>query len=657
MINIKLKDVQVPPNPISILLVLALVSLVGLSQGVGFYLDTAELSYRPEDTILVTAVLENSLDIGIDILIESTLSSQNDSISERQISSTLTLRPGELRTIELYRIIVTEDFPEDRYMVEARLISDGVVEDQQQTEFLVEGTLKEMVFGVHLCRDEDCQYESTIFVKGENIYLAYDSPIQGLEVEGTLSYSDGSKENITIPSIIPSVLEGQHTLRVTASKSGYKSKTITMSFAAIGEEPQIPGRNLSRGAEFNLTDLQITPAQVEVNQTVNVSARVTNTGSAEGSLSLHLKKNGQVDSIRDLTLEPGKTTIVSFNCTGESPGETRVELDGLSAVFTVMGEPAGTIEPAEIIKVLRDLEYGRYTLNDVQHPLYLDLYLPQPEVVPPPPLIIYLHGGGWVEGSKDNGRSLATALAEEGYAVACVDYRLAACCEGDGREVLRFPAQIQDIKSAVRWLRVHAHMYGFDPERFGALGDSSGGHLAALLGTSHGSSDLEGDQNPGPSDEVQAICDWYGPVDVSRAPPEILFEEDPCQVGLEYLITRYGGEERPFFYWTLVWAMFLGGSLTDPAVVARARQASPLTHIDAADPPILVIHGEDDNMIPIDQSEMLVVALEGAGVNVTFVRLPGIGHSFASPIGTDLEVDPAFLEPSIRFFDRHLKQD
>jgi acetyl esterase/lipase len=350
-------------------------------------------------------------------------------------------------------------------------------------------------------------------------------------------------------------------------------------------------------------------------------------------------------------------TLVSFNCTGEAPGETRVELDGLSGVFTVMGAPAGMVEPAARVKVLQDLEYGHYTLNDVQHPLYLDLYLPQPELIPPPPLIIYLHGGGWVEGSKNNGSGLATALAEEGFAVACVDYRLAACCEGACRDLLRFPSQIQDVKAAVRWLRGHAYMYGFDPERFGAMGDSSGGHLAALLGTSQRAADLEGDQNPGPSDAVQAVCDWYGPVDVTSSPPEILFDEDPCRVGLDYLVTRYGGEERPYFYWTLVWATFLGGSLTDPMVVARARQASPLTYIDAADPPFLVIHGEDDSIIPIDQSEMLVDALERVGVEVNFIRLPRIGHSFAAPMGTDLEVDPAFFEPSIRFFDRYLGQD
>jgi acetyl esterase/lipase len=216
-------------------------------------------------------------------------------------------------------------------------------------------------------------------------------------------------------------------------------------------------------------------------------------------------------------------------------------------------------------------------------------------------------------------------------------------------EALTFPAQIQDVKAAVRWLRAQANEYGFDPDRFGAIGNSSGGHLAALLGTSYGVPDLDATENAAVSDAVQAVCDWFGPVDITQGP--VVFEEDPCQTHMDYLNTTYGGEATPYFYWTLAWGTFLGGSLTDPTVLQQADRATPLSYVDEKDPPFLVIHGENDGMVPIAQSELLVQALAQAGVEVTFVRLPGMGHSFASPTQ---EVDPAFLEPTLEFLIMHL---
>ncbi|HUS74734.1 MAG TPA: alpha/beta hydrolase [Methanothrix sp.] len=629
------------------LITLAWVFLAGTSQAVGFSLETAQVSYKPADTILVTAELNNYLDFGIDVTVKSTMTTQNKSSSDLLISSEITLGPREQKKIDLYRINVTEDFPADQYRVEARLISDGVVEEEQEIDFRVEDTLKEMVLGVHLCKDKECEYESTVFTQGDDIYLEYDSPIDNLELAGTISYPNGSRLNITLPSMFSAAWDGPYVLWSTASTLGYKNKTIKVNFAVLKQEPEIITRNLSTGATFDVTDLQISPSQVAVQELVNVSARVTNTGSAEGSYNLMLKKNGTVEATREVTLKPGMNALASFNCTAESIGYKQVELDGLIGGFNVVGEPANGF------KVLHDLEFGRYTLNGVEHPLLLDLYLPELKSAHPPPLLIYIHGGGWIEGSKDD--CPGAAFARSGYAVACVDYRLAACCEGECKARLTFPAQIQDIKAAVRWLRGYADKYGFDPERFGAIGDSCGGHLVALLGTSHKAANLEGDQNPDISDAVQAVCDWYGPVDVTKAPPGILFEDYPCQVDLEHLTARYGEEETPYLYWTLAWATFLGGSLTDPDVNAKALQATPLAYIDPTDPPFLVIHGENDSIVPIAQSEMLVTALERAGVDVKFIRLPGVGHSFAGPIGSYQEVDSRFFEPSLEFFNLHLK--
>jgi len=318
-----------------------------------------------------------------------------------------------------------------------------------------------------------------------------------------------------------------------------------------------------------------------------------------------------------------------------------------SSATSPLQEASPPPAPPEAISIeaIRDLEYASYVLDGTEQPLLLDLYLPEP-APRPLPLLIYIHGGGWMEGTKDG--CPVEVFVQHGYAVACVDYRLAQIAPEGCLPELTFPAQIHDIKAAVRWLRQHADRYGLDPHRFGALGESAGGHLAALLGTSHGVPELEGPANRGVSDAVQAVVDWYGPVDITLGP--VLFEDDPCTTEWDHLVEACGGEETPFFYWTLAWGAFLGGSLADPAVLERARQASPLTYVDAGDPPFLIIHGEADDTVPIEQSERLAAALEEAGVEVTFIPLPRVGHNFSTPE----EILPEFIVPTLEFLDHHL---
>jgi acetyl esterase/lipase len=164
--------------------------------------------------------------------------------------------------------------------------------------------------------------------------------------------------------------------------------------------------------------------------------------------------------------------------------------------------------------------------------------------------------------------------------------------------------------------------------------------------------ELEGTEHLGVSDAVQAVSDWYGPVDITQGP--VVFKDNPCTTDFDYLNRTYGGEATPYFYWTLAWGTFLGGSLTDTVVLDRAVRATPLTYVDGQDPPFLVIHGEADGMVPITQSELLVTALENAGVEVSFVRLPDAGHGFA---GSGQEVAQEFLEPTLEFFNTHLKEE
>ena len=234
--------------------------------------------------------------------------------------------------------------------------------------------------------------------------------------------------------------------------------------------------------------------------------------------------------------------------------------------------------------IQRDLVYKR--VNGAV--LTLDLYCPE-KVSGPAPVIVWVHGGGWRRGGKK--RCPAVALVPDGYAVASIDYRLSSTAP--------FPAQIEDCKAAVRWLRANAAKYNLDADRIGAWGHSAGGHLAALLGTSGGVPELEGSgDNMQYSSRVQAVCDVAGPADL------------PALTNL--------GPKRMFAIEGL-----LGGPLEKDK--AKAIAASPIHYVSKDDPPFLIVHGEADRVVPVEQSQRFYEELRKAGVNAT-LKMPHVGH-------------------------------
>lgn len=262
------------------------------------------------------------------------------------------------------------------------------------------------------------------------------------------------------------------------------------------------------------------------------------------------------------------------------------------------------------VRALHDLEYGRAG----EIPLLLDLYLPMTADAPLP-LVIWVHGGAWRAGTKAN--CPAVPFTTRGYAVASVEYRLS--------QVATFPAQIHDCKAAVRWLRANAKKHGLDSRRFGAWGSSAGGHLVALLGTSGGVKGLEGESGPRDhSSRVQAVCDWFGPTDFL------------AEVGQPSNIDR----RRP----DCPEALLIGGPLAEnPDKVARAN---PITYVEKNDPPFLIMHGDRDMTVPLNQSDLLQKALKSAGVDVTYDVIQGAGHGFRGP---------EHVERVLTFFNRHLR--
>ena len=228
--------------------------------------------------------------------------------------------------------------------------------------------------------------------------------------------------------------------------------------------------------------------------------------------------------------------------------------------------------------------------------LRLDLYLPEaPEGLAP--LVLWVHGGGWRAGSKDP--TYAPEALGEAYAVASIDYRLS-------QEAV-FPAQIHDVKAAVRFLRGNAETYGLDPERFGAWGSSAGGHLVALLGTTCGVPDAEGTlgDHLDQSSRVQAVCDFFGPTNFL-----VLLDE------------RGGRDMRR----SMPEDQLLGGPVEEN--VELATLASPISHVDPSDPPFLIMHGSDDSTVPVEQSIAFDEALRAVGVDSTLIVIEGAGHGF-----------------------------
>lgn len=242
----------------------------------------------------------------------------------------------------------------------------------------------------------------------------------------------------------------------------------------------------------------------------------------------------------------------------------------------------------------------------------LDLYLPK-GAGKPLPVIVWVHGGAWKAGSKENNPLLA--FAGKGYAVASINYRLS--------QHALFPAQIEDCKTAIRWLRAHAKTYTLNPDKIGVAGSSAGGHLVALLGTAGEVKELEGKAgNMDQSSQVQCVVDLFGPTDFS---------------------TMGGPHERP----NSPEALLIGGAVSENK--EKAQRASPLTYLSKNCPPFLVIHGDQDSVVPYTQSTTFVEALKKAGVDATLITVPGGKHG--GPGFTTGENEKQIEQ----FFEKHLK--
>jgi acetyl esterase/lipase len=261
--------------------------------------------------------------------------------------------------------------------------------------------------------------------------------------------------------------------------------------------------------------------------------------------------------------------------------------------------------------VHRDLAY----VSNGHERQKLDLYLPKEGTNLP--LIIYIHGGAFRMGSKEQG--VPTEYLSLGYAVASINYRLS--------QHAKFPAQIEDCKAAVRWLRANAARFRLDPNRFAAWGASAGGHLVAMLGTTGDVKEFDVGENLDQSSRVQAVVDYFGPTDFLQ------MDDHRLPDGMVH-----NTPDSPE-------SQLIGGPLQENK--DKIAKANPITYVTPDDPPFLIVHGDSDPLVPHHQSELLEAALKKAGVPVIFYTVKGGGHGGFR--------DPKVPELTRDFLNKYLK--
>jgi len=233
-------------------------------------------------------------------------------------------------------------------------------------------------------------------------------------------------------------------------------------------------------------------------------------------------------------------------------------------------------------------------------PQTLDLYAPALPSQALRPGIVFVHGGGWSAGSKDDFADWGRYYAGFGYVSISINYRLSP--------QYSWPAQIDDTQAAVRWFRKNAAAWGVDPKRIGAVGASAGGHLVLLLGTTDTLNDKEPSLH-GYSSKVQAVGDYSGPTDFSKP-----------------------SEWNPDIWQLIAWMV---GETTPPGPIWNVfnmnyRKASPIFQVTSDDAPTIMFHGDADPVVPVDQARRMFAALTAKGVPVSYYEFPGEGHGFTS---------------------------
>jgi acetyl esterase/lipase len=350
-------------------------------------------------------------------------------------------------------------------------------------------------------------------------------------------------------------------------------------------------------------------------------ATVTKSGGTAKVIALSYGERGESG---ELWKEAGQTEE-RVKAIRRAEGEEAASILGATFEGMDLGDYPLEIDRAAIDRLTAAIRDFEPTVTPSQT---LDLYAPKKATGVP--LIVWIHGGAFLFGSKEGFpvEPVPLHLLLEGYEVASINYRLSP-------EAL-FPAQFQDCKAAIRWLRAHADELGIDPNRIGVWGASAGGNLAALVETAGSVRDFDVGENLNYSSRVQAVCDFYGPTDFLQMDAHRLPDGQIHNV-----------PDSPE-------SKLVGGPIQDNP--DKVRRVNPITYVDRSAPPFLIVHGTLDRLVPFNQSQLLAAALEAVGAPVKFHPVEGGGHGqcFGADGGCALYADREVQPMVTAFFATHL---
>ncbi|WP_302221569.1 alpha/beta hydrolase [Acidaminococcus timonensis] len=308
-------------------------------------------------------------------------------------------------------------------------------------------------------------------------------------------------------------------------------------------------------------------------------------------------------------------------------------MTGFTGAEAAVQYPSKTLEVAPVkteVKQVSGVVYEQVPSRGYPNvPMQLDLLQPQKKTRMP--AIVYVTGGGFINANKDNGVQLRNYLAEKGYVVASITYRVAPTA--------KFPQPLEDVKASIRYLRAHADQWNIDKERIGIIGGSAGGYLSAFAGTTSGTKTFDKGENLQESSKVSCAVDLYGLSDLS-------------QVGMDYspevqqLHKSAGATEALWVNGSPVFGGKDGGVLADPKAT---EAANPIAYIGKNSAPMLLMHGTADKVVSPGQTDLLYQALKAKGVPAERYAIPGAAH------GGVYWVQDKVLQVIGDFFDRYLK--
>ena len=392
------------------------------------------------------------------------------------------------------------------------------------------------------------------------------------------------------------------------------------------------------GDNDSQTTLTVTKIEVTTPPTKKEYRTIDTALDLAGMVVTATMSDNSTKAITDYT-----TSTPDFSTAGVKTITVTYEEKTATFTITVMAKPGGGGQPADTTWIktkYTDVAYASTSTAQI-----MDIYIPN-EGTGPFPLIISIHGGAFKSGDKADGEESAmigTSTAggiASGYAVASINYRLST--------EAKWPAQINDIKAAIRFLRANAAKYNLNSDKFATWGGSAGGNLAALAATSGGVAELADDAlgNAGVSDAIQASVDWFGPIYFSTMDAEF------AALGQTPAMGATNSETSPE-------TAYLGKTIGSAEAEPLVKAASPQTYITNDDPPFFIQHGTADRNIPITQSENFANKLIAVLGNdkVTFEKIEGAGHGTSEfSAASNIAKVIAFLNKSLTNTNPNLKK-